>query len=304
MKEIPNQDKKDLTGMEKYMISKGLKKIEIKTRPSLKSYMEKSGCNVDFTKGLKRNVETLRPILEPFENQSGNSNVSKLIRVNKKPCIKDASVIDLTKFELNPITPSTGYGAASKSPALDETSTFLSHQNLKRGPDLLGNRKVLPIKPKSNKGKRMESKPELSAEQKVILHAACQLNQSMFFTGRAGTGKSFLLREMIKVFKERSETSLAITASAGLAAYNIGGVTLHSFAGMGLGIGSADDNIAKVLANPVTLRRWNNTRILIIDEISMLNASFFDLLDQVAKAARNNSRPFGGLQMILCGSIV
>ena len=300
MKETPNKDKKEPTGMEKYMISKGLKKIEIKTRPSLKSYMEKSGCNVDFTRGLKRDVETSRPVLEPFENQSGNSNVSKLIRVNKKPCIKDASVNDLTKLELNPITRSTGYGTTSKSRALDETSTFLSNQNFKRGPDF---RNVLHIKPKSNKGKRMESKPELSAEQKMILHAACQLNQSMFFTGRAGTGKSFLLREMIKVFKERSETSLAITASAGLAAYNIGGVTLHSLAGMGLGIGSSDDNIAKVLANPVTLRRWNTTQILIIDEISMLNASFFDLVDQVAKAARNKSRPFGGLQMILCGSI-
>lgn len=58
----------------------------------------------------------------------------------------------------------------------------------------------------------------------------------------------------------------------------------------------------KAKANPATYRRWLATRVLIIDEISMLNADFFDLVDKVAREIRGINTPFGGIQMILCGS--
>lgn len=86
-----------------------------------------------------------------------------------------------------------------------------------------------------------------------------------------GTGKSVLLRAIIDLFKDRPQGTLAVTASTGIAAVNIGGCTLHSWAGIGLG-----DKPEKKLANQIafgtsdtmrqTRRRWNHVKTLIIDE--------------------------------------
>ncbi|KAG9075646.1 hypothetical protein FS749_012667, partial [Ceratobasidium sp. UAMH 11750] len=74
---------------------------------------------------------------------------------------------------------------------------------------------------------------ELSDEQRQILHKVRE-GESIFFTGSAGTGKSVLLRAIIKDLGGPSE-SVAVTGSTGIAAINIGGQTLHSWAGVGLG---------------------------------------------------------------------
>jgi sigma54-dependent transcription regulator len=77
--------------------------------------------------------------------------------------------------------------------------------------------------------------PILSSEQQQVFDAVCTKSSNIFFTGRAGTGKSFLLRAIIQNLRARHGLDkVAVTASTGLAAYNIGGVTLHSFAGLGL----------------------------------------------------------------------
>jgi ATP-dependent DNA helicase PIF1 len=84
-----------------------------------------------------------------------------------------------------------------------------------------------------------------------------------------GTGKSVLLREIIKALKKRNlkhPDAVAITASTGIAACNIGGVTLHSFSGVGLGIEPAAQLVAKVRKNPKATTRWQRTKVLIIDE--------------------------------------
>jgi ATP-dependent DNA helicase PIF1 len=78
----------------------------------------------------------------------------------------------------------------------------------------------------------------LSEEQRAVLDAVVDQGKSIFFTGSAGTGKSVLMREIIKKLRERYRREpdrVAVTASTGLAACNIEGVTLHSFAGIGLG---------------------------------------------------------------------
>lgn len=78
----------------------------------------------------------------------------------------------------------------------------------------------------------------LSEEQKAVLEAVVEKGRSIFFTGSAGTGKSVLMREIISKLRERHRREpdrVAVTASTGLAACNIEGVTLHSFAGIGLG---------------------------------------------------------------------
>jgi len=92
-----------------------------------------------------------------------------------------------------------------------------------------------------------------------------------------------------------------VTASTGLAACNIGGVTLHSFAGIGLGKESAEDLVKKIRRNQKAKQRWLRTKVLVIDEVSMVDGDLFDKLEQVARTIRNNGRPFGGIQLIITG---
>ncbi|CAK5283236.1 unnamed protein product [Mycena citricolor] len=145
----------------------------------------------------------------------------------------------------------------------------------------------------SGSGKR-SNKVFLSAEQQQILKLV-QEGKSLFYTGSAGTGKSVLLREIIKTMR-KSHTgpdALAITASTGIAACNIGGVTIHSFAGIGLGIESAEDLTKKIRKNKKSLTRWLRTKVLIIDEVSMLDGDLFDKLSQIGGFLRGKIAHLG-----------
>lgn len=93
----------------------------------------------------------------------------------------------------------------------------------------------------------------LSDEQRAVLEAVVEKSKSIFFTGSAGTGKSVLMREIIKKLREkyrREPDRVAVTASTGLAACNIEGVTLHSFAGIGLGKEAVPELVRKVRELP------------------------------------------------------
>lgn len=92
-----------------------------------------------------------------------------------------------------------------------------------------------------------------------------------------------------------------MTASTGLAACNIGGVTLHSFAGIGLGKEPAEDLVKKIRRNAKAKQRWMRTKVLVVDEVSMVDGDLFDKLEQIARTIRNNGRPFGGIQLIITG---
>jgi ATP-dependent DNA helicase PIF1 len=137
-----------------------------------------------------------------------------------------------------------------------------------------------------------------------------------------GTGKSVLLREIIKVLRKKhgkTQDAVAITASTGIAACNIGGVTLHSFSGIGIGEGTPESLAIKVRKNKNAVSRWLRCRVLIIDEgessqssigytsiifswiVSMLDGDLFDRLARVACIIRKNTKPFGGIQVsIVC----
>ena len=96
--------------------------------------------------------------------------------------------------------------------------------------------------------------------------------------------------------------TVAVTAPTGIAAVNVGGVTIHSFAGIGLGNGGTEEIIARVKRSKKACENWANAAALVIDEVSMLSGALFELLDALAKAIRcKPSLPFGGLQLILCG---
>ena len=88
----------------------------------------------------------------------------------------------------------------------------------------------------------------------------------MFFTGDAGTGKSFVLRKIVSMLQRiKGSNSVYITASTGIAACNIGGITLHSFAGIGIGDEAANVLIKRVRANNANKERWKSCEVLLID---------------------------------------
>ncbi|KAF7310006.1 ATP-dependent DNA helicase PIF1 [Mycena indigotica] len=152
--------------------------------------------------------------------------------------------------------------------------------------------------------KRKAGTIELSGEQKQILKLVVDDGESVFYTGSAGTGKSVLLREIIKGLKKkygRVQDAVAMTASTGIAACNIGGVTIHSFAGIGLGIEDAEKLFEKIRRNKKALSRWTRTKVLIIDEVSMLDGDLFDKLSRIGALIRRNMEPFGGIQLVVTG---
>jgi ATP-dependent DNA helicase PIF1 len=134
---------------------------------------------------------------------------------------------------------------------------------------------------------------------------------STFFTGPAGSGKSHVLSTLLKANEESIGSAggaptgkprkIIVTATTGVAACNVGGVTVHSFAGVGAGTGNAAEIAKRVMGNEYTKARWREVDVLVIDEISMLAASFLDKLSFVASRARNDRRPFGGVQLVVCG---
>ncbi|KOC66579.1 ATP-dependent DNA helicase PIF1 [Habropoda laboriosa] len=135
---------------------------------------------------------------------------------------------------------------------------------------------------------------QISEEQAKILQTILN-GKNVFFTGSAGTGKSFLLKKIIAALPPDVTTA---TASTGVAACHIGGITLHQFAGIGLGTANLERCYQMASRNAI---QWRRTKHLIIDEISMVDGEYFDKIEAVARHIRKNERPFGGIQLILCG---
>ena len=125
---------------------------------------------------------------------------------------------------------------------------------------------------------------------------------NVLISGSAGTGKSFLTRHIIRNLKQqKGANNVGVVASTGIAASNINGTTIHAWAGIGIGDGEASALIKKARGNRMAFTRWKTARALIIDEISMLDGDLFNKLDAIGKSIRSNSRPFGGIQLILVG---
>lgn len=141
----------------------------------------------------------------------------------------------------------------------------------------------------------------LSAEQRRVFDLALR-GESFFFTGSAGTGKTHTLKAIIRELEEQCPGDMVyVTASTGVAACNIGGCTLHSFAGIGLGEGTVDELHTRVRKYKQAMLRWTSACVLIIDEISMVDAALFDKIETLARRVRASAQPFGGIQVILCG---
>jgi ATP-dependent exoDNAse (exonuclease V) alpha subunit len=127
-----------------------------------------------------------------------------------------------------------------------------------------------------------------------------KLGHTTFLTGAAGAGKSYALREYISYLKKHG-VKYAVTASTGIASTHINGTTIHAWSGIGIKHRLHAYELDALEEKQNLYKRWNETSVLIIDEVSMLHASFVDMLDKVGKHMRRNEKPFGGIQVVFTG---
>lgn len=145
-----------------------------------------------------------------------------------------------------------------------------------------------------------KSEENLNEEQKKVKELVLA-GKGAFLTGSAGTGKSFLLQQLITILQAKySAQRVGVTSTTGTGAIIIGGVTLHSYLGIGLG-----ENLTHLLTSISNSRKaqanWKRVRVLIIDEVSMLPGELFEKLEIIARKIRDNDKPFGGIQLVLVG---
>ncbi len=156
----------------------------------------------------------------------------------------------------------------------------------------------------------------LSEAASYTLRFINQTHRSVFLTGKAGTGKTTLLREIMRT----THKNTVVVAPTGIAALNAGGVTIHSmfqlpFAAFIPTGGDSQFSANLKVESRDTLRRHfkmsglrksviNNMELLIIDEVSMLRADLLDAMDFMMQSVRRNKQPFGGVQVLYIGDLL
>ncbi|MCT8654480.1 AAA family ATPase [Glaesserella parasuis] len=127
-------------------------------------------------------------------------------------------------------------------------------------------------------------------------------NESLFLTGKAGTGKTTFLKYLTSKLKKK----FIVLAPTGVAAVNAGGVTLHSFFQLSFSPYLPDDS--RLIRDNLKLDKnrfdiIKNVETIIIDEISMVRCDTIDAISQILKTLRHNNKPFGGVQMVFIGDL-
>ncbi|MDP3957562.1 MAG: PIF1 family DEAD/DEAH box helicase [bacterium] len=122
----------------------------------------------------------------------------------------------------------------------------------------------------------------------------------VFLTGEAGSGKTHTINRYTEYLSEH-EIDFAVTASTGIAATHIHGMTIHSWSGIGVETALDDDALKHLAENRYVAKRIKKAKVLIIDEISMLDGAVLTLVERVCRKVRKLRLPFGGLQVVLVG---
>lgn len=123
---------------------------------------------------------------------------------------------------------------------------------------------------------------------------------NVFLTGEPGSGKTYTVNAYIAWLRDRG-ISPSITASTGIAATHVGGMTIHAWSGIGIRRTLLDSDLEFLARKEPLARRVSRAKVLIIDEISMLDARVLDLVEAVCRRLRGIDAPFGGLQVIFVG---
>lgn len=127
-----------------------------------------------------------------------------------------------------------------------------------------------------------------------------KLGSNVFLTGTAGSGKTYVLQQYISYLKKKG-ICIGLTASTGVAATHIDGITINSWAGVGIKRELTEKDLQDLIKRRHLRKRFFPVKVLIIDEVSMLPDFTFRNIDIVCRAFKNSNLPFGGLQVILCG---
>ncbi|MCI0619767.1 AAA family ATPase [Candidatus Wolfebacteria bacterium] len=127
-----------------------------------------------------------------------------------------------------------------------------------------------------------------------------KMGHTAFITGSAGSGKTFLVNRFID-WLAAVNVPYAVTASTGIAATHLGGQTVHSWSGLGVRKRLADEDIPALERNKRLAKRWRDTAVLIIDEVSMLSAEQLDALSAIGKVLRMSDKPFGDMTVVFAG---
>jgi hypothetical protein len=123
---------------------------------------------------------------------------------------------------------------------------------------------------------------------------------NVYLTGSAGSGKTYLLNQYISYLSDH-DIPVAVTASTGIAATHMNGMTIHGWAGIGIKDTMDEHDIELLEGKQYLWKRFEKARVLIIDEVSMLHAHRLDIVERVCRRFKRSDKPFGGLQVILSG---
>lgn len=130
--------------------------------------------------------------------------------------------------------------------------------------------------------------------------AILKTGANVFLTGEPGAGKTHTVNAFVTYLRARG-VEPAITASTGIAATHIGGMTIHSWSGIGIARTLNKSDVRDIASSKYIAPHVKRARVLIIDEVSMLAPETLTMVDMVCRAVRQNSEPFGGLQVVLVG---
>jgi DNA replication protein DnaC len=117
--------------------------------------------------------------------------------------------------------------------------------------------------------------------------AILKSGKNVFLTGSAGTGKTYIINHYIEYLKER-KVAVAVTASTGIAATHINGMTIHAWSGIGVKEHLTNRDIQNLQEKKYLQKNFDKVKVLIIDEISMLHKNQLDLVDKVLRAFKEN----------------
>lgn len=141
----------------------------------------------------------------------------------------------------------------------------------------------------------------LSNEQKYAYNKFIK-GENLFITGPGGTGKTYLIKHLLD-YSSSIKKDIPVCAMTGCAAVLLecNARTLHSWSGIKLAKGENSAIISSVLRNKHTVRRWQKAKGLILDEVSMLSKKIFEIIENLARIIKKDTRPFGGMQVVFTG---